>query len=487
MLMKKYLLGFDVGSLSSKGILVDCDGKIAAKAQREHIILCPVPGGAEHDAENNWWGDFKAIVKEMLSFSGIAPQQIAGIGITGLVPTLCPVGQDGKAVRNAILYSDNRAINELQEVNKLLKEPITLEQVLPKLLWYKRNEPANYRDTISILNPHSYLVFKLTGRFSCDVDTANIFGGIFASETGSWETEKCRSLGVNEELLPPAYPATAIIGEVTPEAAKQTGLVAGIPVIAGTGDSYTSLLGNGVIHPGEMMIYLGTAGTQIMCNRELEQLAATVHISDKGGAVEFGANVLSCGQALQWFKNEMAPPGFDYASLDEKAAAIPPGSGKLITLPHFMGRRAPAPNPLAKGVICGVTPNHSRHHFYRSLLESIAFGLKQGFEPVRAKAKRIVIAGGGAKSALWRQIISDVLDFPVEYQAKGGAALGIAYFAGFSLGLLPSFQTIQEEWLPVQEIIRPNPDNAALYQRYYQAYLELERSLETFYGQLQSL
>ena len=279
--MSKYLLGFDIGTQSAKGMILDLSGNTVAEAFIPHEIIRPHAGWAEHDPELNYWESFKKITQKMLGESSIDPGDIQAIGIDALVPTMMAVDGNNMALRNAILFIDNRAVKQLDEANQKLVNKISLEKVLPKILWFKENEPDLYEKTRYFTLPHSYLVAKLTGETMIDVDTANVYGEIFDVSKNDWDADQCRKLGVDPSKLPPAGPMNQIVGKTT-ERALEAGLPQGIPVIVGTGDSFASLVGYGAIHQGDMMIYLGTAGTQIMCKRELFDVVDSIHISDTG-------------------------------------------------------------------------------------------------------------------------------------------------------------------------------------------------------------
>ncbi|SMB92210.1 xylulokinase [Thermanaeromonas toyohensis ToBE] len=478
------LLGVDIGTLGTKAVLADETGCILASGQIQHSISYPHPGWAEQDPEKEWWGEFVVLVREVLTKANVTPSAIIGISITGLVPTLCVLDREGRSLRPAILHCDNRATAELKELLENYGLEITLEQVLPKLLWLKKHEPDIYKKAHVILNPHSYIVYRLTGRKTTDFDTANIFGGIFDASSMTWKEKLCVDLGINPSLLPEPLPGTAIAGGVLPEAAHLTGLAPGTPVIVGTGDSFVTLLSAGVTQPGEMMIYLGTAGTAILVRRPLVEVASTLHISNRPSAVEFCANILTCGQALNWYKNNFFPetPEQEFFKLVEtQARSLPPAAQGLYFLPHLMGRRLPYPQPLARGTLFGLTPAHHRYHIFRALLEGIAYEFKCGYLKVKEEVRRIVVTGGGAYSSLWRQIISDVLDKEIYSPLHHNTALGAAYFTGYSLGLFTDFHKMREQWNPVKDHHKPQLQASVCYRKAFNVYLKLNRILQELY------
>lgn len=470
--MGEYLLGYDIGTQSAKGILVDTAGTPVSRATRPCEILRPFPGWAEHDPDATYWGSFRQITRELIRTSGVDPRQIRAIGIDAMVPSMLPVDRQGRAVSRALLYSDNRAVRELEEANRILGTRMSLEKVVPKILWYRQNDPGGYARTAWFTQAHSYLVARLTGRVCVDLDTACAYGEIFDPDRLQWDRGRCSLLGIDPETLPPPEPGGSVAGTTT-AAAEEAGLVPGIPVMTGTGDSFASLLGYGVIHPGEMMIYLGTAGTQILCCRELGDLVDRIHISDAGRTVEWTANILACGQALEWLRRQFFPPGTPFSDLDAGAAAIPPGAQGLITLPHFLGIRTPRPDPSARGSIHGLHLDHGPFHLYRSLLEGISFGMRDGWERVGRPVGRIVLGGGGARSGVWREILSQCLGRALEVPDPGGAELGSAYMAGMAVGLFPDLSVLEKQWIGTSLRVEPDPEGVETYQRLYRRYREI--------------
>ncbi|MGI9953066.1 FGGY family carbohydrate kinase [Moorellaceae bacterium AZ2] len=478
------LLGVDLGTLGLKAVLVNSSGHILASGYTSHGIKYPQPGWAEQDPEEDWWREFVLLVKDLLARAEVNPSEIAAIGISGLVPALCLLGPEGVPLRPALLYCDNRAGTELQELKEKYGMQITLEQVLPKLLWLKKHEPEVYERGDVVLNPHSYIVYRLTGCKTTDVDTANIFGGLFDPGRMEWRKDLCRELQLNPQLLPEPLPATAVAGTVTRPAASVTGLAPGTPVITGTGDSFATLLAAGVTEPGELMLYLGTTGTAILVHRPLVEAACTIHISDQPSTVEFCANILACGQAINWYRHSFfpdIPEGQFYGLVEQEARLVPPGAQGLYFLPHLMGRRLPRPAPMVRGTLFGLTPLHRRPHIFRGLLEGIAYEFKQGYLRAASEVTRVVITGGGARNRLWRQILSDVLGREIDYPRHHNTALGTAYLAGYAIGIFGDFSELRKGWNPVAGRHTPDTEASRYYQRAFASYLRLNEAAHELY------
>ncbi|MEW6308802.1 MAG: FGGY family carbohydrate kinase [Bacillota bacterium] len=485
--MRHLFLGLDIGTLGTKGTLADASGQVLARHYVEHPVIRPRPGWSEHEPAA-WWDDVCAVTRNLLQ-GAVEPAHIGGICVSGLTPCVGLVDSDGNLLRNGILYSDNRAVRELDEVNALLPEPITLELVVPKLLWLKRHEPERFARTAVVLNANSYAIYRLTGKPSVDVDNAAMWGGVFDPQRLCWDLEACSRLGIPAHLLPPLYTTADIVGAVTDRAAAATGLAPGTPVVCGTGDSFFALLGAGVINQGDMMVNFAAAGTSIICNVELERVVRTVHLSDKRGVVRFGASILTTGDLVRWYRDQFgqaelaiaaATGESPYALLDQSAAQMHPGSDGLVLLPHFMGRRTPTANALARGTIFGLTTFHTSAHIFRAALESFAYGVLESMPGLDGAVQRVVATGGGAASPLWRQIMADALGRPLEHVAKAEGPLGAAFLAGYATGRFSSFQDIRD-WLPVTAKTVPDPEAHAAYQRLYAVYRQVEASLEGCY------
>ncbi|MCS6907766.1 MAG: FGGY family carbohydrate kinase [Anaerolineales bacterium] len=490
----RLLLGLDLGTQAVKGVLVDLKGRVVSEARHNRQPRHPQPHWAEMDPERDWWLASVHVIRELLSKANPS-QSIEGIGVTALASCLCPLDSEGRPLRAAILYSDNRAVAELEWVNRQLGTKLSAEAVVPKLLWLKHHEPQVFERTAVSLTANGYVIYKLTRILSMDYDNASIMGGVFDPHRLVWDQEALRAVGLPPSIFPQPFPATAVVGKVTKEAAEMTGLPSGIPVIAGTGDTFPTIVGCGAIHPGDAMISYGTTGLLTLTARPLVEVVAGPHFQDdvSGGAVRWGANVLTAGRLAQWFRDQFAQAELSVAQrlkcsefvlLEGEAKEIPPGANGLIALPHFSGRRTPTPNPYLRGAILGLTPAHTPAHVYRSLLESFAFNIRQGYEPLREQIRRLIATGGGASSELWRQIMADVLNTQLIYYPKASGALGIAYLCGYALGLIPDFETIQHEWLAEASLTQPDPQQVGLYQRLFEYYCRLDRTLEGFFTQI---
>lgn len=281
--------GFDLGTSSSKGVVFSLDGETRESVVLEHSYESPKPGWQEQDPEKIWWHDFLRVTSELKDRIGARFETIRALGITGLVPVLTLLQDDGLPLRPGILHTDTRAAGELGEINAVLEDDISLGTIMPKLIWIKKHEPALFGRCRTIISAHSYLVYKLTGTTGFDFDTATIAGGVFDPQTEDWDPEAVESLGLSPTLFPGLFPATSVQGHIEEQAAEQTGLPPGLPVIAGTGDSFASLMGCGAVRRNDLMLYLGTSCTQIFLNDHISSFTGGPHFGP--GKADFGGRI----------------------------------------------------------------------------------------------------------------------------------------------------------------------------------------------------
>ena len=477
--MSSCFIGFDLGSHASKGVLVTDNGTVLASISFEHSTDLPNPGWQEQDPDV-WWDEFKRISKSLIKQSGIESQEIKAVGITGFVPGLVLLDKDDHYIRPAIMHTDIRAGSQLKYINTILNAPISHGFLLPKLLWIQENEKENYNNIDKILVPHSYIVHKLTGKYSCDIDTATIFGGLYDEESNTWSEIVCSSFNIEKNILPDLYNADSVVGSINSKASMDTGLCAGTAVIAGTGDTFSALLGCGAVIPGDMMIYLGTSGTQIFIDGDLSGFIGRRHFGQ--GKAEFTGRIISCGDSMEHFKNLL---GFtDWLLPDKKALNIEPGSNGLFVFPHLKQKTEKELSDKNLETIFGLDSGHTSWHIYRALLEGIAYNLKSSFTLYDSKVKRLFLSGGGAKSKVFRNIIRDVLGREVLYNPSGNGASGIALLAAYGAGIGKRDISLQELSGGLSKTaILSKPDSKLVfeYKQHYEIYKKLQIKLDTIY------
>lgn len=476
--MSGLLLGVDVGTASTKGVLARPDGEVVATAERPHELSLPQPGWAEHDAEKVWWDDFVSVCRELLEG---ADDGIAAVCTSGIGACLLPADGNGNPLRPAILYGiDSRAEAEVEELNdRYGREALlsrcgsvcTTQAVGPKLLWLQRNEPEVWEKTRKFFMANSFISWRLTGEYVLDHHSASQCDPLYDLQEFCWIRDRAEEVAPGLPLPRLLWPAE-VVGEVTPEASEATGIPAGTPVAAGTIDAWSEGASVGVQNPGDLMLMYGT--TMFI----IEVLEEALHHPGLWGTTgilpgthDLAAGMATSGALTGWLQKISG--GVSYEDLTEEAAAVPPGSDALVVLPYFAGERTPLFDPKARGIISGLTIGHGRGHLYRAMLEATAYGVRHIFESMReagAGGERLVAVGGGTKGGLWTQIISDVTGRPQDLPEQAiGAAYGDALLAARAVGLAGP----DTDWSRIVDTVEPDEANREIYDELYGVYREL--------------
>ncbi|WP_025640413.1 FGGY family carbohydrate kinase [Schnuerera ultunensis] len=471
--MSTFFLGFDIGTLSSKGVLVDQEGNVVAHKQLKHNILIPKAGYQEQDSEL-WWEEFKLMVKFFLSLPNVKAKDIKSIGLTGCVPALSSIDSQGKTIGNAIMHTDVRAEKQLKFINGQLDLPITHGFMLPKILWVKENDPERYKKTAKVLVPHGFIGYKLTGNPTIDYDTACIIGGVFNPAKLEWDSQKIKQFGIREDILPTPCPASQVIGNVLPQVAEETGLTTETLVIAGTGDSFASILGGGAFDRNHLMLCLGTSGTIIYANCPPRELISSYHFGP--GKAEFIGRILSCGESMNHIRETFQYHWWD--ELNEGGSKVSLGSEGLFFIPHYKQQSEESFFGLDAEFIYGYRSKHSQFHLYRALIEGIAYNIKSNLLNFDKPIDQINIVGGAANSELIREIISNVLNYPLTFYPNNSTAVGVAFLAGYCSGYISDFNHISKIWFTERIKVKPDPLKVQKYKDLYQVYAELKQNVE---------
>ncbi|MGA8979121.1 MAG: FGGY-family carbohydrate kinase [Pedococcus sp.] len=475
------VLGIDLGTASSKGVLTTADGVIVATTTRPRprSMSMPRPGWAEVDAETVWWGDVVAIARELVQAAAGAP--VAAVCISGVGPCLVLCDERDRPLRPAILYGiDMRATAEIDDLNErfgvetilgVAGTPITAQAVGPKALWVRRNEPGVWAQARRWYNSSSYAVRRLTGEYVLDHHTASQCVPLYDLEARQWyEPWYAACMG---ELPAPrlAWPAE-VVGAVSASAAEATGLAPGTPVCAGSVDAWAEAHSIGVRSPGDLMLMYGST---MFVLQVLEQPARhpplwnTVGVD--AGSWSLAAGMATSGTVTSWLQELVGDVPFE--TLVTEAAATPAGADGLLVLPYFAGERSPVFDPRARGIIAGLTLRHTRGHVFRAVYEGIAFGVRQLlelFDTPEHPVRRVVAVGGGTQGGLWTQVVSDVTGWEQDVPAQTvGASYGDALMAAVGAGLAPP----DTDWTAPGTTVVPNPVVKERYDAMYEQYLAL--------------
>lgn len=497
-------IGIDVGTSSIKALLVDMDGKVLASSNPEYSFQTPAPLQAETDPRV-WWDATCQALKELLATE--EPQSITGIGLTGQMHGLVLLDAKGNPLRPCIMWNDQRSFRECEEMTEVIGEsevlritgnPILAGFTAPKLKWIEKNEPEVFAKIAKVLLPKDYIRYKLTGEFFSDMSDAS---GTSLLNVGQrkWSDEILSAMNWSMEWLPDLTESTVASTRISSEASSLTGLPAGTPVIAGGGDQAAQAVGCGIVEEGMVSATLGTSGVVFAQSDEYRiepegKLHAFCHAVP--GKWHLMGVMLSAAGSFQWYKNrlgseeqkrEEAGEGNAYDLLTQEAAKVEPGCEGLVFLPYLSGERTPYPDPHARGAFIGLTLRHGKSHLSRSVLEGVSYGLKDSLSLMQTLGvlpEKVILSGGGARSALWKQMLSDIFETPCcLVNATEGAAYGAALLASVGCERMATVEEASRSWVQETEQI-PVGVNCEKYQKNYQVYRNLYPSLKSSFNSL---
>lgn len=488
--MAELLLGIDIGTYSAKGVLTTPEGEIIAQHVIEHELSVPRPGWAEHDPEAVWRQGLIGLCRELLS-GPYRGSDVAGVAVSAIGPCLLPLDEQGRPLRNGILYGvDTRATREIDALTERISEDellahagmvFTSQAIGPKMMWLRDNEPDVWRRATHLTTASSYLVFELTGEHVIDRHTASHFMPLIDMNTLEW-SDRYADLVAPLSVLPRLAWSDELAGTVTERAASETGLRAGTPVAVGAVDALAEALSVGVTEPGQLMIMYGSTTFFILL---LDEPVRDPRVWLTAGAFEgqyaLAAGMATTGSLTRWFRDQLArdlPPDEAYEQLFTAASRIPAGSEGLLTLPYFSGERTPLNDPNARGVIAGLSLAHTRAHLFRSTLEGVGFGIRHNLETFRALGapiNRVTAVGGGTRGGTWPQIVSDIARIEQLLPERAiGASYGDAFLAGLVSGLVD--RSALPAWVGTPQVVTPDPERRAIYDTLFPDFLDLYRS-----------
>lgn len=482
-----YFLGIDVSTTATKALIMDEHGVVQGVGVAEYDFETPHPLWSEQHPDL-WWKGTQSAIKAALLNAEIEPGEIASVGLTGQMHGLVLLDKHGQVLRNAILWNDQRTQSQCDEIHAIIGKARFIQIsgnaaltgfTAPKILWVKDNEPEIYARVAHVLLPKDYVRYKLTGEYA--MDKADGAGTVLMDlAQRAWSRDLLSALGIPEEWMPQLFEGTQVTGRITPEAAKFTGLAMSTPVTAGGGDQSAQAVGVGAIRRGILALTLGTSGVVFTSTDDpiIEpegKMHAFCHAVP--GKWHLMGVMLSAAGSLRWYRDCFAP-GVDYETLLAPAADIPAGSEGLLFLPYLSGERTPHPDPLARGAFIGLTVRHEMAHCTRAVLEGVAFGLCDSFILLQSLGvegiEQVRVSGGGAKSALWRQILANVLNVElVTVNTTEGAAYGAAILAGVGVGRWPDVETVCDELIQVTDAVQPQQKEVEIYQKLYPYYRDL--------------
>ena len=492
---RQVLAGIDIGTSGAKSVLIDQDGKLLAWAGQEYALDAPHPDWAEQNPQV-WLDAAQYTLCRCLQESGLAPNQVAGIGLTGQMHSLVCLDESGAAVRPAIIWADRRSRKQVQELTDRFGRqnlaawtgnPLATGFMLASWAWLCQEEPAAAARTRWLLLPKDEVRYRLTGQIGSEPSDASSTL-LFDPHQRTWSRPVLEQVGLTLDQLPAVHESAEVAGGLLPGFARACGLMSGTPVVFGCSDQTAQALSQGVIRPGLVSCTIGTGG------QVFAPAAEPVHDPDLRlhlfchalpGVWHLESAILSAGLALRWLRDQLWP-GSNYNDLADAASGVEAAMDGLFFLPYLAGERTPHMDSSVRAAFAGLSLQHTRAHMVRSAMEGVVFALKQGLDlmlGLGVPLERLVVSGGGTRHPLWLQLQADIFGQAVyPSQAAEATGRGAALLAGIGAGIFSDVQdavarTLQPGLAPTL----PRPEMveryASAYQRFCALYPALKKSL----------
>ena len=507
-----YVIGVDIGTQSTKALLVDCTGAIVAQHAHGYQVDTPKPLWAEQWPAV-WYEAVATCIREVAAKSGVPAAGIKAICVSSLYGgSGIPVDEAMAPLHPCLIWMDRRATAEVEWVRQQVDldrlQAITSNGVdsyygYTKMLWLKNHRPDIWQRTRYLLPPNSYINYLLCGEVAVDHSSAGNIGGVYDMAARAWSTEMLDALGIPARLMPERLvDSSAVVGTLLPQVAQQLGLLAGTPVVAGGVDAAVATLAAGVSRAGQHVAMIGTS----MCWGTIRQeadashgLISMPHVFNSQHDLYVFGGAITAGASVSWFRDEFCQADIDQAKrqgygdvhqlMEENAAKVPPGADGVLFLPYLMGERSPIWDAKASGAFLGLNLYHGRAHLYRAVLEGVSFALKHnidaGSQGAATLDDKLIVVGGAAHSPLWMQIIADITGYQVYTIAENvEAALGAALLAALGTGLITR-ETAQQGWVTLVPRSTPQPTTSAAYRRTFRLYRDAYPALQSLMHGLQ--
>ena len=474
-------VGVDLGTSAVKLLLMDEAGTIKNIVSKEYPLFFPRPGWSEQNP-SDWYEKTMEGLQELLE--GVDKTQVAGISFGGQMHGLVVLDDTDQVIRPAILWNDGRTGKETEYLNTVIgKEKLSdytaniafAGFTAPKILWMKENEPENFARIKKIMLPKDYLAYRLSGTFCTEYSDAS---GMLLLDVKNkcWSKEMLTICGIQKEQLPSLYESYEVVGNVKADVAEYLGISGDVKVIAGAGDNAAAAVGTGTVGDGCCNISLGTSGTIFISSGgfQVDKNNALHSFAHADGGYHLMGCMLSAASCNKWWMDEILKTK-DYK--EEQEGIVSLGENPVFFLPYLMGERSPHNNPDARAMFIGMSMDTTREQMTQAVLEGVAFGLRDSLEVARSlgiKIEKTKICGGGAKSALWKQIIANVMNLTVEViESEEGPGLGAAMLAAVGCGEYPDIKAAADAIVKVKEQIEPEPQLVAKYEERYQKFKQI--------------
>ena len=491
-------LGIDVGTGGSRALLVDERGAVRAGYTAPHEDMhMERPLWAEQRPEN-WWDAVVDAVRGVLAKAGVSGKQVKGVGLSGQMHGLVILDSANQVIRPSLIWCDQRSQAQVDFVNskvgreKVLQytaNPVLTGFTLPKLLWVRDHEPANFERVRKMLLPKDYVRFKLTGEFAGEVSDAS-GTSVFDVVKRRWSWEMMDVLGLDRAILPTCYESSDVTGMINGEAADLTGLNAGTPVVGGGGDQASSAVGNGIVEEGIVSCTLGTSGV-VFAHMEKVAYDPAGRVHTFCHAVRNKWHVMGvtqgAGLSLQWFRNQLAS-GTEYDALTAEAATSPTGAHGLFWLPYLMGERTPHLDATIRGGWIGLTAKHKRADLIRAIIEGVSYSQRDCLDIIEGlgvAVSSVRASGGGAQSAFWRRLLAGILNKRVvTLETQEGSAYGAALLALVGTGAYDDVPEVCRAAIRETDSVSPEAAEAAFYGKAHRIYQSLYPALKGICGEI---
>ncbi|HEX3027062.1 MAG TPA: FGGY-family carbohydrate kinase [Clostridia bacterium] len=501
--MTKYILAHDFGTSANKATLYTTDGDLLESNTYSYETNFFSGNCAEQNPED-WWkaicGSTRAIMKK------INPRDVLAVSFSGQTHGCLAIDREGRALRNSIIYCDNRSASQMNEIGKKIDEfefyKITgsrFSAVLPvaKLMWIRDHEPDTYKRTYKAVNAKDYIVSRFTGRIVTDVNEAS-YTGACDLKTGKWSEKIINISGIDPDKLPEIKPSTFIAGEISAKTAEETGLAAGTPVVIGSSDGSCATIGSGAVYENSSYLCLGSSAWICLTSSKLDfdpKMDNSMGVGAIPGKYHHYGTMQSACTVYNWLRSQLCAKeemeaerlkSSVYSLMDQLAESSLPGARGVLFHPYPMGERSPRWNSAATAAFLGIDINTRREDMIRAVLEGVAYNLKCIYESLNKLVPmgEISIIGGGAKSDVWCQILSDVLNCRITRPTRldQATSMGAAVIGGVGAGVFGGFEAV-EKFIKISKVYRPNPEARERYDEMYSLFNSSYEALLGFYQQ----
>lgn len=505
--MKNYVIAHDLGTTGNKATLYDKEGKLVGSAFYEYGTEYAHTGWAEQNP-NDWWEAVCVSTRQLLQETHVSGDDIACITFSGQMMGCVPLGKDGKPLRSAIIWADQRSVPQEQwvgervdpaDVYRITGHRLSASYSLTKMLWIRDHQPDIYRETHKFVHAKDSIVARLTGAYVTDPSDASSMN-LYDLEGDQWSDKILQAAEVDPAQLPEIKRSIDVVGEVTAEAAEAVGVAAGTPVVIGGGDGACAAAGAGVVSEGAAYNYVGSS-SWIALSTEKPIYDPDYRTFTFGhivpGMVMPTGTMQAAGASYQWTRDQLGMAEMEaakalnispYELMNIQAERSPIGAKGLLFLPYLMGERSPRWNTKARGAFIGLTIRHDHADMLRAVLEGVTYNLRVILDAFRNQGTQIDamrVIGGGARGRFWNQIMANMYGMPVHRLAilEEATSMGAALAGGVGVGLYPDFNMI-EQMNQIAETIQPDAEATATYEKLYPIFEASYHALVPIYDML---